>query len=80
MSLNGLDDVKVKEAHEAAVAEAGGWYVNSSCFFPLLLWSLPQVRLAGGRFTWQLQFKSLMTEGAYTGSCSNTPVAMRSTS
>jgi len=25
MSLNGLDDVKVKEAHEAAVAEPGGW-------------------------------------------------------
>lgn len=30
MSLNGLDDAQVKEAHEAAVAEAGGWYV---CFF-----------------------------------------------
>lgn len=27
MSLNGLEDAKVKEAHEAAVAEAGGWYV-----------------------------------------------------
>lgn len=27
MSLNGLDDAQVKEAHEAAVAEAGGWYV-----------------------------------------------------
>jgi hypothetical protein len=25
MSLSGLDDVKVKEAHEAAVAEPGGW-------------------------------------------------------
>ena len=25
MSLNGLDDVKVKEAHDAAVAEPGGW-------------------------------------------------------
>lgn len=29
MSLNGLDDVKVKEAHEAAVAEPGRWYVLS---------------------------------------------------
>lgn len=28
MSLNGLDDAKVKEAHEGAVAEAGGWYVE----------------------------------------------------
>lgn len=26
MSLNGLDDAKVKEAHDAAVAEPGGWY------------------------------------------------------
>lgn len=30
MSLNGLDEAKVKEAHEAAVAEAGGWYVRPS--------------------------------------------------
>lgn len=28
MSLNGLDTVEVKEAHDAAVAEAGGWYVT----------------------------------------------------
>jgi len=28
MSLNGLDAASVKEAHEAAVAEAGGWYVT----------------------------------------------------
>lgn len=28
MSLNGLDDPKIKEAHEAAVADAGGWYVD----------------------------------------------------
>lgn len=27
MSLNGLDDPKLQEAHEAAVAEPGGWYV-----------------------------------------------------
>lgn len=27
MSLNGLDDPKLKEAHEAAAADAGGWYV-----------------------------------------------------
>ncbi|KAK1751887.1 hypothetical protein QBC47DRAFT_78574 [Echria macrotheca] len=27
MSLNGLDDVKVKEAHDAAVAEPGGWFL-----------------------------------------------------
>ncbi|KAI5864552.1 hypothetical protein GGS23DRAFT_595275 [Durotheca rogersii] len=27
MSLNGLDDAKVKEAHEAAVAEPGGWFL-----------------------------------------------------
>jgi hypothetical protein len=26
MSLNGLDDAKVKEAHDAAIAEPGGWY------------------------------------------------------
>lgn len=26
MSLNGLDDPKVKEAHDASVAEPGGWY------------------------------------------------------
>lgn len=29
MSLNGLDNAQVKEAHDAAVAEAGGWYVCS---------------------------------------------------
>ncbi|SPQ22959.1 070a6588-50c7-4612-96c1-fcf61e33454d [Thermothielavioides terrestris] len=27
MSLNGLDDVRVKEAYEAAVAEPGGWFL-----------------------------------------------------
>ncbi|KAI8951645.1 hypothetical protein F4801DRAFT_600955 [Xylaria longipes] len=27
MSLNGLDDVKVKEAHDAANAEPGGWFL-----------------------------------------------------
>jgi hypothetical protein len=27
MSLNGLDDAKVKEAYEAALAEPGRWYV-----------------------------------------------------
>ncbi|KAL0931389.1 gpi-anchored cell surface glycoprotein [Colletotrichum truncatum] len=27
MSLNGLDDPKVKEAHESAVAEPGGWFL-----------------------------------------------------
>ncbi|CAN8097461.1 unnamed protein product [Discula destructiva] len=27
MSLNGLDDAKVKEAHDAAAAEAGGWFL-----------------------------------------------------
>ncbi|KAI1267192.1 hypothetical protein F5Y18DRAFT_425034 [Xylariaceae sp. FL1019] len=27
MSLNGLDDAKVKEAHDAAIAEAGGWFL-----------------------------------------------------
>ncbi|KAI0166515.1 hypothetical protein GGR57DRAFT_28064 [Xylariaceae sp. FL1272] len=27
MSLNGLDDAKVKEAHDAALAEAGGWFL-----------------------------------------------------
>lgn len=33
MSLNGLDDPKVQEAHEAAVAEPGGWCVLER-FFP----------------------------------------------
>lgn len=42
MSLNGLDDVKVKEAHDAAVAEAGGWYVN------LYLLSFPRPNLPAG--------------------------------
>jgi hypothetical protein len=28
MSLNGLDEAKVKEAYDCAVAELGGWYVN----------------------------------------------------
>ncbi|KAH6893328.1 hypothetical protein B0T10DRAFT_270693 [Thelonectria olida] len=27
MSLNGLDDPKIQEAHEAAVAEPGGWFL-----------------------------------------------------
>ncbi|KAH8668260.1 hypothetical protein BGZ60DRAFT_46837 [Tricladium varicosporioides] len=27
MSLNGLDDVKLKEAHDTAVAEPGGWFL-----------------------------------------------------
>ena len=33
MSLNGLDHPTVKEAHEAAVAEPGGWYVILFCPF-----------------------------------------------
>lgn len=28
MSLNGLDDSMVVEAHEAATSEPGGWYVT----------------------------------------------------
>ncbi|KAI1406647.1 hypothetical protein F4819DRAFT_439849 [Hypoxylon fuscum] len=36
MSLNGLDDAKVKEAHEFAVAEPGGWY-EAPIFFCLLI-------------------------------------------
>ncbi|KAK0128404.1 hypothetical protein ONS95_000377 [Cadophora gregata] len=27
MSLNGLDDLKIKESHDAAVAEPGGWFL-----------------------------------------------------
>ncbi|CZR56982.1 uncharacterized protein PAC_06871 [Phialocephala subalpina] len=27
MSLNGLDDLKIKEAHDTAVAEPGGWFL-----------------------------------------------------
>ncbi|KAK4460534.1 hypothetical protein QBC42DRAFT_332334 [Cladorrhinum samala] len=27
MSLNGLDDAQIKEAHDAAIAEAGGWFL-----------------------------------------------------
>ena len=39
MSLNGLDDARVKQAHETAVAEPGGWYVPiPHC--PLLLLAL----------------------------------------
>lgn len=30
MSLNGLDDPKIVEAHEAGVAEPGGWYAWST--------------------------------------------------
>jgi hypothetical protein len=47
MSLNGLDDAKVKEAHDAAVGEPGGWYVYTSTRFMfvfgmrrLMLWCL----------------------------------------
>ena len=29
MSLNGLEDPKLKEAYETAVAEAGRWYEQS---------------------------------------------------
>lgn len=29
MSLNGLDDTKLKEAYETAIAEAGRWYEQS---------------------------------------------------
>lgn len=36
MSLNGLDDPKVKEAHDAAVAEAGGWYALRISLRPIL--------------------------------------------
>ena len=28
MSLTGLDAAKVKEAHQAAIAESSGWYVD----------------------------------------------------
>jgi hypothetical protein len=31
MSLNGLDDANIKEAHEFAVSEAGGWYGQFLC-------------------------------------------------
>ncbi|KAI9743140.1 MAG: hypothetical protein M1818_003435 [Claussenomyces sp. TS43310] len=27
MSLNGLDDVKIKQAHDAAISEPGGWFL-----------------------------------------------------
>jgi len=30
MSLNGLDNAKVKEAYDAAIAELGGWWVTDS--------------------------------------------------
>lgn len=30
MSLNGLDNPKLKEAYDAAIADAGGWYVALS--------------------------------------------------
>jgi len=40
MSLNGLDDAKVKEAHDAAIAEPGGWYEAQRIF------SFPRLRLA----------------------------------
>lgn len=32
MSLGGLDSAAIKEAHEAANAEPGGWYVQSHLF------------------------------------------------
>lgn len=50
MSLNGLDDPKVREAHAAAIAEPGGWYVElpcgelgllPRCFSPCLVYTLP---------------------------------------
>lgn len=74
MSLNGLDDVKVKEAHDAAVAEAGGWYVN------FYLFSFPQGQTCRRALYLLNPNQALISERAYTGSCSNTPVAMRSTS
>lgn len=39
MSLNGLDDPKVADAHEAAAGEPGGWYGYALSL--LTLWLLP---------------------------------------
>lgn len=33
MSLNGLDGIAVAEAHQAALADAGGWYVMLCVLF-----------------------------------------------
>lgn len=45
MSLNGLDDARVKEAHDVAVAEPGGWYVHGRLL--LLLLNPPCNSMAG---------------------------------
>ena len=49
MSLNGLDDPKVKEAYDTAVAEPGGWYDAS---FPDLAPHRAPARLR----TWHLDY------------------------
>jgi hypothetical protein len=45
MSLNGLDGAAVAEAHQAALAEAGGWYVSrgAACWGEVMLTRLTQV-------------------------------------
>ena len=59
MSLNGLDDPKVREAHEAAVAEPGGWYVTEYIRHPFPQSSRPHNRYplcgerAGGKMNKQ---------------------------
>lgn len=42
MSLNGLDDLKVQEAHGAAAAEPGGWY--DALALALALTPIPSAR------------------------------------
>jgi hypothetical protein len=85
MSLNGLDDARVKEAHEAAVAEAGGWYVSAR---PSLVAFDAVVQLGHSEHemlsTWLPVVPctnhpgKCSNFGSETGSCSNMPVAMRS--
>ena len=75
MSLNGLDDAKVKEAHDAAVAEPGGWYElppqssSSQSRLPLPSF-IPSVSTCS--------IVPVLTQASpQPGSSSNTPVATR---
>ena len=59
MSLNGLDDPKVREAHETAVAEPGGWYVieNICRPFPPIVRTAQAVSSVCGKKQWGNEYE-----------------------
>lgn len=78
MSLNGLDDTRVKEAHETAVAEPGGWYVSTRHCFLLPLAAVVQLDRPSHEAHMVLYSKPGLILVFKTGSSSSMPLVTRS--